>query len=55
VYPNNHAQCTIEILQLPFFMASLVFWLFLAAMVFGITFSLVHVCIHFGAPVLNVV
>jgi len=29
VHPNNHAQRTNEILQLPFFLASLVFWLFL--------------------------
>jgi len=29
VYPDNHAQRTIKILQLPFFLASLVFWLFL--------------------------
>jgi len=55
VYPNNHAQRIVEILQPPFFLANLVFWLFLASMVFGITLSLVHVCIHFGTPVLNVV
>jgi len=36
VFPNDHAQCTIEILQLPFFLASLVFWLILASMVFEI-------------------
>jgi len=54
-YPDNHAQRIIEILQLPFSLASLVFWLFLASMVFGITLSLVHVCIHFGTPVLNIV
>jgi hypothetical protein len=51
VHPSNHAQHTIEILQLPFFLASLVFWLFLASMVFGITLSLFHVCTHFGTPV----
>ena len=34
VYPSNHAQRTIEILQLPFFLVSLAFWLFLASMVF---------------------
>jgi hypothetical protein len=28
VYPSNHAQRTLEILQLPFFLASLLFWLF---------------------------
>ena len=50
----SHAQRTIEILQLPFFLASLVFWLFLASMVFRITLSLVHVCIQVGTPVLNV-
>jgi len=55
VHPRSHAQRTIEILQLPFFLASLVFWLFLASIVFGITLSLVQVCIHSGTPVLNVV
>ena len=55
VFPSNHAQRTIEILQLPFFLASLVFWLFLVSMVFVITVSVVHVCIHFGTPALNVV
>jgi len=50
VYPSNHALCTIEILQLPFFLVSLVFWLFLASMVLGITLSLIHVCIHFETP-----
>jgi hypothetical protein len=55
VYPSSHAQRTIEILKLPFFLASLVFWLFLASMVFRIILSLVHVCIHFGTPVLNLV
>ena len=48
VYPSSHAQRTVEILQLPFFLASLVFWLFLASTVFGLALSLVHVCIHFG-------
>ena len=28
-------------------------WLFLTSMVFGITLSLLHVCIHFGTPILN--
>jgi hypothetical protein len=55
VYPSSRAQRTVEILQLPFFLASLVFWLFLASVVFVITLSLVHVCIHFGKPALNVV
>jgi hypothetical protein len=55
MYPSSHAERTVEIPQLTFFLASLVFWLFLASMVFGITLSLVHVCIHFGTPVLNVV
>jgi hypothetical protein len=55
VYPHNHAQRTIEILQMPFFLASLVFWLFLASMVLGITLSVVHVCIHFETHALNVV
>jgi hypothetical protein len=41
VYPSSHAQRTIEILQLRSFLASLVFWLFLAFMVFGITLSLI--------------
>jgi hypothetical protein len=27
VFPSNHARSTIEILQLPFFLANLVFWL----------------------------
>jgi len=48
VYPNKHAQRTIEILQLPFFLDSLFFWLFLASMVFGITLSLDHVCEHWN-------
>ena len=55
VYPDNHAQRTIESLQLPFFLASLVFWLFLASMVFGIALSLFHVCMHVVTAVLNVV
>jgi len=55
VYPDIHAQHTIKILQLPSFLASLVFWLFLASMVFGITLSLVYVCIHFETTILNVV
>jgi len=54
VYPSSHAQRMIEIPQLPFFLASLKFLLFLASMVFGITLSLVHVCIHFGTPALNI-
>jgi len=36
VFPSNHAKRTIEILQLPFFLDSLVFWLILASMVFEI-------------------
>ena len=55
VYPNDHAHRTVEILQLPFSQASLAFWLFLASMVFGIALSPVHVCMHFGTPVLNAV
>jgi len=55
VYPSNHAQRTIEILQLPFFLASLVFWLILASMVFEIALSLILVCKHFGTLVLSVV
>ena len=51
---SNHGLHTIEILQLPFFLASMVFWLFLSSVVFGITLSLVQVCIHFGTPALNV-
>jgi hypothetical protein len=47
VYPSSHAQRTIGILQLPFSLASPVFWLFLASMLFGITLSLVHVCMLF--------
>ena len=54
VYPDNHAQRTIEILQPPFFLATLVLWLFLASKVFGITLSLVRVCIHFTTAILNV-
>jgi hypothetical protein len=38
VYPSNHAQHIVEILQPPFFLASLVFWLFLPSMVFGDNF-----------------
>jgi len=55
VFPNNHAQRTIEIQQLPFFLASLVFWLMLASMFFEITLSLILVCRHFGTLVLSVV
>jgi len=55
VYPSSYAQRIVEILQPPFFLASLVFWLFLASMVFGITLSPVHVCTHFGTLVLKVV
>ena len=55
VYLDNHAQRTIEILKLPFFLASLVFSLFLTSVVFGITMSLVRVCVHFETHVLNVV
>jgi len=50
-YLDNHAQRTIEFLQLPFFLAGVVFWLLFASTVYGI----VHVCIHFGTPVLNIV
>jgi len=53
VCTNKHAQGIVEILQPPFFLASLVFWLFLASMVSGITLSPFHVCIHSGTPVLN--
>ena len=53
VYPSNHAQRIVEILQRLVFLASLVFWLFLASTVFGITLFLVHVRIHFGTTVLN--
>ena len=53
MYPDNHAQHSIEIMQLPFFLASLVFWIFLASMVFGVTLSLMHVCVHFETPVLK--
>jgi hypothetical protein len=55
VYPSNHDRRTIEILQLPLFLASLVFWLILASMVFEKTLSLVLVCTHFGTLVLSVV
>jgi hypothetical protein len=55
VYPSSHAKRTIEILQLPFFLANLLFWLFLASMFFEITLSPVHVSIHFGIPAVNVV
>ena len=34
VYPSSHAQRVVEILQNSFFLASLVFWLFLASMFF---------------------
>ena len=46
VYPSNRAQRIVEVLQPPFFLAGLVFWLFLASMVFGITLFLVHVCLN---------
>jgi len=39
VFPSNHAQRTIEILQLPFFLDRLVFWLILASMVFEIALA----------------
>jgi len=55
MFPSNHAQCTIEILQLPFFLDSLVFWLILASMVFEIALSLILVCKHFRTLVLSVV
>jgi hypothetical protein len=55
VYPSNHAERIVEILQPPFFLASLLFWLFVASMVFGITLSLGHVCVHFGTSVSYVV
>jgi len=51
VYPSNHARHTIEILQLPLFLANLVFWLILASMVFETSLSLVL----FGKLVLSVV
>jgi len=51
LYPGNPAQSTIEILQLPFFLAILVFWLVLASMVFGFTWFLIHVFMHFEMPV----
>ena len=51
VYPSNRSQRTVEILQPPFFLASLVFWLFIASVFFGIILSPVHVCIHFETPV----
>ena len=50
--PSNR---TIEILQLPFFLDSLVFGLILASMVFEIALSLILVCKHFGTLVLSVV
>jgi len=37
-----------------FFLASLVFWLILASVVFEIALSLILVCTHFGALVLSV-
>ena len=55
LYPSSHAQFIVGILQPPFLLVSLVFWLFLACVVLGIALSLVHVCVHFGTPVLNVV
>ena len=55
VFPSNHAQRTIEILQLPFFLDSLVFWLILASMVFEIAMSLILVCKRFETLVLSVV
>ena len=39
VFPSNHVRRTIEILQLPFFLANPVFRLILASMVFQITLS----------------
>ena len=42
MFPSNHARRTIEILQLPFFLASLVFWLILASIVFEIHLLVVH-------------
>ena len=52
VYPNNHAQSTIEILQLLGQFGILDISCFYG---FSITLSLVHVCIHFEIPVLNVI
>jgi hypothetical protein len=54
VFPSSHARCTVEILQLPFFLANLVLWLILASMVFEITLSIVLVCTQFGTLVLSV-
>jgi hypothetical protein len=39
--------------QLPFFLASLVCWLFLVSMAFGLALSLVHICMLFETPVLG--
>ena len=55
VFPSIHAQCTIETLQMPFFLANLVFCLIIASMVFEIALSLVLVCTHFGTLFLSVV
>ena len=51
VFPENHAQRAIEILQLSYFLVSLIFWLFLTSMRFGITLSPVNVCTHFETSV----
>ena len=42
MFPSNHAQRTIEILQLPFSLDSLVFWPILTSMVFEIALSLIQ-------------
>jgi hypothetical protein len=53
VYPSSHARHIIGILQLPFFLASPVCWLFLVSLALWITLSLVHVCMLFETPVLG--
>jgi hypothetical protein len=47
VYPSSHVRLTSGILQLLFFLASLVCWLFLVSMAFGIALSPTHVCMLF--------
>jgi len=47
-HPSNHAQRTVGTLQLSFFYAILLPWIFLASMIYGIVLSLIRVCIRFG-------
>jgi len=54
-HASNHAHRTVGTVQLPFFWASLLPWIFLASTVCGIVMSLILVCIRSGTPALNVV